>query len=788
MNNTEDSGFEEDNENKVLLDPGRSHSSSSSLIMHNEAKKSEIIPFIPLVQSGISLEPDMLFGWKPKTLINGGPIPINFTMESIPTKGCIYYGFRPEDSLELHEMYSGKDSYPFTVDITVKQAYKIVKKKNPKKETRPFVGMKVDADEDVLVFDSKFESGNLDKVSRVKENEYDLYIRNDSNTYGRNQWFYFTARNKSGEKVVKMNIVNFCKQDSLYSQGQQPLIFRIEQPEKGWHYLCDKVKYGYSKINKILENRRPYFSLSFSFTFPANETLKFAYSLPYTYSDLLKYLLTLDPLPCVRREVMCKSLSGVEIPVLTISNFSNPDKKEIIFTTARVHPGETHGSWMMQGFLDFITSDAFDAVRLRNLCIFKIIPMLNPDGVILGNARCSINGQDLNRQFHSPDNRLHPEIFHLKNLIQINKDILTYLDFHSHSKKKGIFFYGPYFPLHSEFHYKIRVIPKLLSEISEMFRYYSCKFRNDWSKRKAARLVIAKEQCLPYSYTIEASAFGFFNSERVTVSFDQPILLTIGEQILTSILQFIDLRNDELKNKELRAEMRRKNKGVYKEEEKKRTMEDLLELIKKEMNEDESDSGGSNSDSDKEEQEEKVNKKILNLLKQVSKMVLNPTFCKRYSHSQAPKVNAKVHKKNEESEVQAKSTLAKYFSRASTDNRSKFKYRAESTKRPAESEKKPSVKPISKPREIISKFSYSRGLYALKPRNNMIFDKSVLKSKKPTIRLENKINANINLGAFLDGIDPGFASDSEGESTRNHFDMSVIMKRNSKYQSTEKIN
>ena len=169
-------------------------------------------------------------------------------------------------------------------------------------------------------------------------------------------------------------------------------------------------------------------------------------------------------------------------------------------------------------------------------------------------------------------------------------------------------------------------------------------------------------------------------------------------------------------------------------------------------------------------------------------MVLNPTFCKRYSHSQAPKISAKVHKKNEESEVQAKSTLAKYFSRASTDNRSKFKYRAESTKRPTESEKKPTVKPISKPREIISKFSYSRGLYALKPRNNMVFDKSVLKSKKPTIRLENKINANINLGAFLDGIDPGFASDSEGESTRNHFDMSVIMKRNSKYQSTEKIN
>jgi hypothetical protein len=585
-----------------------------------------------------------------------------------------------------------------------------------------------------------------------------------------------------------MNIVNFCKQDSLYSQGQQPWIFRENSPEKGWHYLCDKVKYGYSKINKNLENRRPYFCLTFTFLFPAGESLLFAYSLPYTYSDLLKYLESVEMFSCVRREVMCKSLSGVEVPMLTVTNFDNYEKKEVIFATARVHPGETHGSWMMQGFIDFIISENNDAVRLRNFCVFKIIPMLNPDGVILGNSRCSINGQDLNRQFQTPDSRLHPEIFNLKSQIQSTKDILTYLDFHSHSKKKGVFFYGPYFPLHSEFHCKIRVIPKLLSENSEIFRYYSCKFRNDWSKRKAARLVISKEQCLPYSYTIEASAYGYFNSDRVTVAFDQSILLSIGSTILISVLQFIDLRNDEIRQKELRAEMRRKNKVFIKESEKKRTMEDILEVIRSEIkDEDQSDSGGSNSDSDKEEQEEKVNQKILNIMKQVSKMVLNPAFCKRNSHSQAPKVNTRQSKKAEEIEGQAKSTLAKYFSRASTDNRSKFKYRAESTKRPVEPEKK-TVKPLSKPRENISKFSYSRGLYALKPRKNMIFDKSVLKSKKPSIRLENRINANINLGAFLDGIDPGYESNSEGDSIRNHFDMSVVMKRSSKYQSTEKIN
>ena len=54
---------------------------------------------------------------------------------------------------------------------------------------------------------------------------------------------------------------------------------------------------------------------------------------------------------------------------------------------ARVHPGETVGSWMMKGIMDFLTSDHEDAVFLRNNHVIKLIPMMNPDGVIAGNYR-----------------------------------------------------------------------------------------------------------------------------------------------------------------------------------------------------------------------------------------------------------------------------------------------------------------------------------------------------------------------------------------------------------------
>ena len=38
--------------------------------------------------------------------------------------------------------------------------------------------------EEELLFDSNFESGNLDMVIKTKEDEYDLYMRVDTNTKG----------------------------------------------------------------------------------------------------------------------------------------------------------------------------------------------------------------------------------------------------------------------------------------------------------------------------------------------------------------------------------------------------------------------------------------------------------------------------------------------------------------------------------------------------------------------------------------------------------------------------
>jgi len=66
------------------------------------------------------------------------------------------------------------------------------KKVNP---LRPFSGMRAGVDSDCLCFDSQFECGNLDTVIRTAQDEYELFMRVDTNTKGHTNWYYFNVRN-----------------------------------------------------------------------------------------------------------------------------------------------------------------------------------------------------------------------------------------------------------------------------------------------------------------------------------------------------------------------------------------------------------------------------------------------------------------------------------------------------------------------------------------------------------------------------------------------------------------
>jgi len=120
-----------------------------------------------------------------------------------------------------------------------------------------------------------------------------------------------------------------------------------------------------------------------------------------------------------KREELCRSICGLPIWVITISRESTRrTKKPVIVITSRVHSGETPSSLVFKGILEFLLSDKKEAKLLRLYYTFILVPCLNPDGVVCGNYRNSVAGVDLNRQWISPDELFHPEIYHTKSLFK----------------------------------------------------------------------------------------------------------------------------------------------------------------------------------------------------------------------------------------------------------------------------------------------------------------------------------------------------------------------------------
>jgi len=50
------------------------------------------------------------------------------------------------------------------------------------------------------------------------------------------------------------------------------------------------------------------------------------------------------------------STGGLTIPLLTISNSNAIKNKPVCLIVGRLHPGETQGSWVLDGFLKYICS------------------------------------------------------------------------------------------------------------------------------------------------------------------------------------------------------------------------------------------------------------------------------------------------------------------------------------------------------------------------------------------------------------------------------------------------
>jgi hypothetical protein len=434
-----------------------------------------------------------------------------------------------------------------------------------------------------LEFDSAFESGNLDRAYRVHgrdvclddqvsramgpttprpesvDHEYDMVCRNDINTSGNIQWYYFSARapeQASYPLRVRFNLTNMMKRDALYNFGMLPCVYserRAMENLVSWKHEGQDVCYYknwlmYTKGRK--KKVKSHYSLSFTYTFSGPDTVYFSHCFPYTYTTLQRYLhaKSIDPRVSTffRRRALATTLAGNTCDLIVIAADSNAEgvaaNRQAVVISARVHPGESNSSLMMQGVIDYLTADTPEAQILRENFIFKIVPMLNPDGVIHGNYRCSLAGSDLNRRYADAHVSLHPTVYAMKNMLantHSSRGVYLYLDLHGHSRNKNGFFYGCDVSLQSEKYMQetlnntsqaqfncrrlySRVFPEILSRISNSdrggyFSYRDSAFRVQASKGGTGRVVGWRTLKIEGSYTIELSFCGNGNNRESSI-------------------------------------------------------------------------------------------------------------------------------------------------------------------------------------------------------------------------------------------------------------------------------
>uniref|UniRef100_A0A7S1KVG6 Peptidase M14 domain-containing protein n=1 Tax=Percolomonas cosmopolitus TaxID=63605 RepID=A0A7S1KVG6_9EUKA len=407
-----------------------------------------------------------------------------------------------------------------------------------------------------LQFKSNFESGNLGRVHQRSEFEFDLYIRPDSNNPNYRLWFYFSVSNVKKNQRVLLNICNFSKTKSLYRNGMTPLVSSKQRPQ--WENIPERQCFYY----RCPRHRRSYV-MSFMFVFDRDDDVYyFAYCFPYTYSDLQKFLLHIRSreLSWYKQELLTRTIMRRRLDLLTITNSEvmseygrkhvaslNGERgirKKMIFITARVHPGETPSSFICHGLISFLISDHPNAVLLRDFTIFKVIPMLNPDGVFLGNYRCSSVGNDLNRHWLNPEDWAHPTIVATRNiLLQYKNDPTVELDFfidiHSHSVGTSAFMYVNYIDDSKE---SQLTFPKLLSVRSPYFSFAQSKICKDAAKLGSGRRALGELlRVANHCYTLEVSFYCWTNSAHRTIPFTEESYTDIGRAMGLTFLDFYKL-------------------------------------------------------------------------------------------------------------------------------------------------------------------------------------------------------------------------------------------------------
>jgi hypothetical protein len=438
-------------------------------------------------------------------------------------------------------------------------------------------------------FTGDFECGNLGPVFLIGPKEYEIHLLPDPNEPQTTQWFFFKVDNLDPGDY-SFTIVGFYRQANLHWKGSKAAVYseRAARNGIGWQRIGENLNYFKWKPAKLQE-----YAFSFTFSVLERDSMYFAHSYPYSYTDLSTYLMKLGSE--YRSSTLCKTLGDIAVPAILwdadkqrtidVANLLDRRKitydppqirveeaaefsetllellriwrdtgrpelpsgvvhsaKPVVIIAARIHPGETNSSFAMEGLMNIVFGSSQLGVRLREAFSWLLIPMVNPDGVICGFYRPSLSGDDENRVWQSPDPITAPapySVLHLLESLRKTRPLLFFLDFHGHTAACNSFVYGFMNEENPDLYAAERVFPLLMTKHSQLFSNEGSSFLKQKQYEGTMRVVIRRRFLVLFAYTLEMSYGGCDFGPRRNTQFTPHDYRAVGEATAFAIADLL---------------------------------------------------------------------------------------------------------------------------------------------------------------------------------------------------------------------------------------------------------
>jgi len=297
-----------------------------------------------------------------------------------------------------------------------------------------------------IVVNTAFEAGSIGRIERVSPTHLRCAVKGQADQDGRNRqasWYYFRLDNlpRAEVRIDLTELVgeyNYRPGAHAVTKNTRP-VFSYDN-QRWTHFTDQQIDWD--------DNKK---ELSIRFT-PAQRRMWIAHVPPYTTRHLASLLAEARRHRFARVETVGKTVQGRDLPLVTVSEA--PEDAKVIWIMARQHAWETGTSWVVDGALRFLTSNAAEAAALRKGAIWKFFPMGDPDGVANGQVRFNTNGFDVNRNWDTADEKRMPEIFFMRRSLLAWVDAGKRIDLFlaMHNQEMGDYIDGPSLPVAQRFY------------------------------------------------------------------------------------------------------------------------------------------------------------------------------------------------------------------------------------------------------------------------------------------------------------------------------------------------